>query len=339
MDQSTPASTPNGLANFRFRVAGCGTALPEEALNNAELAQQLGVQEDWIHTRCGVETRYRSQVHETTLSLAVQAAKMALESAVEFRPDFLICSTFTPEYLLCPTAPAIAHQLGLGLIGGYDLNAACSGAVMGFLTSIGLLASGFTKRVLLVCSDTATKYLSDKDVNTRILMSDGAAAIALESNANCQSHILSWITGSDGSGMSFFHVPQGGSASPLSDPDSDREQATVKMEGRALYRFALDKGAELIEGLCRAAGVAQSTVKWVIVHQANIRIIRGMQERVQIPADRWVVNIHAVGNTVAASIPLALASCLEQKLFSQGDLILVAGFGAGLTWAGFLMQW
>lgn len=327
------------LADFRFRIAGCGTALPRSPLHNDQLATELGVEADWIHSRCGIQTRYQSDESETTLSLAVEAARSALALAKDFRPDLLLCATFTPQYLLCPTAPAIAYKLGLGSIGAFDINAACSGAVISLLTGVTYLMAGFAKRILLVCSDTPTKYLGEADVHTRILMSDGAAAMALETSDTCKSHLLSWVTGSDGSGMECFHVPQGGSAMPVRAGDAIKEQCTVKMEGRALYRFAMDKGAELIEQLCQKAGVAMDSVRWVLVHQANLRIIQGLQSRVSIPEDRWVVNISSVGNTVAASIPLALAGALENQQFHQGDLILVVGFGAGLTWAGFLMQW
>lgn len=295
----------------------------------------------WIESRCGVETRYKSEGDETTLSLAVEASKMVLHQVPGFVPDLLICSTFTPEFLLCPTAPAIAHKLGLGPIGAFDMNAACSGAAIGFLTAINFLTTGFAKRILLVCSDTPTKFLAEGDRNTRILMGDGAAAMALETTASCESRILSWSIGSDGEGAAYYSVPVGGSACPQpAQPTVDGELAlAVKMEGRQLFKFAVARGAELIEQICEKASIAMENVNWVLIHQANLRIINALREKVAIPADRWVVNVNAVGNTVAASIPLALADCLDRQAFKAGDVILVVGFGAGLTWAGFLMQW
>ena len=330
------------IDSFRFRIAGCGTALPRTPLSNVELAKQLGVETSWIESRCGVETRYKSEGDETTLTLAVEASKMVLAQVPDFVPDLLICSTFTPEYLLCPTAPAIAHKLALGPIGAFDLNAACSGAAIGFLTAINFLATGFAKRVLLVCSDTPTKFLADGDRNTRILMGDGAAAMALETTDSCQSRILSWSIGSDGEGAAYYSVPVGGSACPQPPATALLEgelALAVKMEGRQLFKFAVARGAELIEQICEKASVAMENVNWVLIHQANLRIINALREKVGISEDRWVVNVNAVGNTVAASIPLALAECLDRHAFKEGDIILVVGFGAGLTWAGFLMQW
>jgi 3-oxoacyl-[acyl-carrier-protein] synthase-3 len=329
----------DALLNFRFRIAGCGVSLPSVALTNETLAGELGVEEDWILARCGIEQRYQSNIEETTLSLAVNASRRALAYDPEPTPDLLLCSTFTPQYLLCPTGPAIAKELGLPPIGAFDINAACSGAAIGFLTSINFLATGFARRVLLVCSDTPTKYLKQTDKNTRILMGDGAAAMVLETNSTCQSRILSWLWGSDGGGKEMFHVPGGGSALPPASVSQPDTEWNVAMDGRSLFRFAVEQGSNAIAALIEKAKLTVGDVDWVIVHQANQRIINALQERSGISADRWVSNIGAVGNTVAASIPLALAHGMERGIFEQGHRVLVLGFGAGLTWAGFLMQW
>ncbi len=327
------------LANFRFRIAGCGTSLPSEVLTNETLAGELGVEEQWILDRCGIETRHQSTGEETTLSLAVEASRRALACDPAPLPDLLLCSTFTPQYLLCPTAPAIAKELGLPPIGAFDINAACSGAAIGFLTSINFLAMGFSKRVLLVCSDTPTKYLKASDRNTRILMGDGAAAMVLETTDNCESRILSWLWGSDGAGKQMFHVPGGGSALPPTALTDNETELSVAMDGRSLFRFAVEQGSIAIASLIEKAKLTAGDVDWVIVHQANRRIMQALIDRSGIAGDRWVSNINAVGNTVAASIPLALAQGMNQGSFQHGHRILVLGFGAGLTWAGFLMQW
>ncbi len=327
------------LTNFRFRIAGCGAALPSAALTNETLAEELGVEEDWILARCGIEQRYQSNLEETTLSLAVAAARKALDFDPSPDPDLLLCATFTPQYLLCPTGPAIAKELGLPPIGAFDINAACSGAAVGFLTSINFLATGFARRVLLVCSDTPTKYLKQTDRNTRILMGDGAAAMVLETNDTCESHLLSWLWGSDGSGNKMFHLPGGGSALPPASVSDTENEMTVSMDGRNLFRFAVEQGSAAIAALIEKAKLTVDDVDWVIVHQANKRIIQALIDRSGIAQERWVSNIGGVGNTVAASIPLALAMGMEKDLFQKGHRVLVLGFGAGLTWAGFLMQW
>lgn len=329
----------DSLTDFRFRIAGCGTSLPSVALTNQTLAGELGVEEDWILARCGIEQRYQANLEETTLSLAVAASRKAMECDPSPLPDLLLCSTFTPQYLLCPTAPAIAKELGLPPIGAFDINAACSGAAIGFLTSINFLVTGFAKRILLVCSDTPTKYLNATDRNTRILMGDGAAAMVLETTDTCESRILSWLWGSDGSGNQMFHVPGGGSALPPASVMQPDTELSVSMDGRSLFRFAVEQGSAAIASLIDKAKLVAGDVDWVIVHQANRRIIQALIDRSGIDGDRWVSNIDAVGNTVAASIPLALAHGMERGIFQHGQRVLVLGFGAGLTWAGFLMQW
>jgi 3-oxoacyl-[acyl-carrier-protein] synthase-3 len=171
-------------------------------------------------------------------------------------------------------------------------------------------------------------------------MGDGAAAMVLETTDDCQSRILSWLWGSDGAGNQMFHVPGGGSAlPPASLNGSDNDELTVSMDGRSLFRFAVEKGSEAIASLIEQAKLQVGDVDWVIVHQANQRIIQALIDRSGIGQDRWISNIGGVGNTVAASIPLALAQGMDQGVFHQGHRVLVLGFGAGLTWAGFLMQW
>jgi 3-oxoacyl-[acyl-carrier-protein] synthase-3 len=325
--------------DFRFHVAGCAAALPRTAVPNAVLARELEIDEEWIESRCGIRNRYRSAEDETTLSLAVSAGRSLLEEHPDFWPDLVICSTFTPEHLLCPTAPSVAEQLGLGPIGAFDLNAACTGAALGLLAAFGYLASGLAQKVLLVASDTPTKYLAAGDRGTRILMGDAAAAVALEVAGAGGSRLLSWVTGSDGSGAASFRVPRGGSRCPRAVANGMARPLTVEMDGRTLFRFAVNKGTAMLRQICVQAGAAVNEVDWVIVHQANQRILDALQVQSGIPPERWVINIGAVGNTASASILLVLAECMAEGRFRKGDRVLVAAFGAGLTWAGLLLEW
>lgn len=334
---SSPDTTMH--LSTRFHIAGCAAAVPRRAVPNAVLARELETDEEWIESRCGIRNRYRSDRDETTLTLAVSAGRALLDERPDFWPDLLLCSTFTPEHLLCPTAPAIADRLRLGPIGAFDLNGACSGAALGFLTAFGYLASGLAERVLLIASDTPTKFLNERDRNTRILLGDGAAAVAIERSDQGGSRLLSWVTGSDGAGSTCFRVPQGGSACPQPLPNGCRLPLAVEMDGRAIFRFAVTAGTGMLSRLCSLAGVAPERIAWVIPHQANLRILDALRSQSGIPHERWIVNIGSVGNTASASIPMALADALAAGQFRKGDLIVVAGFGAGLTWAGFLLEW
>lgn len=191
--------------------------------------------------------RHVSTAEETTGSLATAAARHALDaSSSRSAPDLLVCATFTPDRLLCPTAPAVASALGLRGTGAFDVNAACSGAVLGLLTALGFLSAGVSRKVLLVCSDTTTKYLRPYDEQTRILFGDGAAALLLESANGGGSRLRAWLTGSDGWGAALFSVPEGGSRRPFTCVSPDGPPPAVKMQGRPLFRFAVDKGEEII---------------------------------------------------------------------------------------------
>lgn len=330
---------PLPLQKARFRLAGYAQAFPSIVLKNCELAQQLGVDAEWILARCGVNARYISGPGETTTTLAVRAARQALSQAPTFRPDCLICATFTPDYPLCPCGPAIAHALELGPVPAFDLNAACSGGVLGLITALSFIAAGTAQRILLVASDTVTHHLADDDAHTRILFGDGAAAFLIEA---CPDGIAlrSWLMGSDGAGAKLFHVPHGGSAAPWQAPgNGDPRGATVSMQGRPLFRFASQRGTDMLLETCAKAGIKPEHLDWVLVHQANVRIVEQLQERTGIVSEKWIVNMPGIGNTCSASVLLALGDLLDRKVTAPGDKILLAGFGAGLTWAAALFEW
>jgi 3-oxoacyl-[acyl-carrier-protein] synthase III len=328
------------LRRARFRVAGFAQAFPSTALKNRELAAQLGVDPEWIRARCGVHSRYVSGPGETTSVLGVRAARQALWSTPSFKPDCLICATFTPDHPLCPTAPTIAHALDLGPIPAFDLNAACSGGVLGLITALSFLAAGTVQRILLIASDTVTRHLAEDDAQTRILFGDGAAAFLIEACPGTGISLRAWVMGSDGAGAKLFHVPHGGSAAPWQAPgNGDPRAATVSMQGRPLFRFASQRGTEMLLETCTQAGIQPDDLDWVLVHQANIRIVEQLQERTGIAPEKWIVNMVGIGNTCSASVLLALAELLERKIAAPGDHVLLAGFGAGLTWAAALLEW
>ncbi len=331
---------PLPLQRTRFRIAAFAQAFPSVVLKNRELATQLGVDPEWIRARCGVHSRYISGPGETTTTLAVRAARQALWNTPSFRPDCLICATFTPDYPLCPCAPAIAHALELGPVPAFDLNAACSGGVLGLITALSFIAAGTAQRVLLIASDTVTHHLADDDAQTRILFGDGAAAFLIEACSGTGIALRAWVMGSDGSGAKLFHVPHGGSAAPWQAPgNGDARGATVSMQGRPLFRFASQRGTEMLLDTCKQAGIRPDDLDWVLVHQANIRIVEQLQERTGIAPEKWIVNMVGIGNTCSASVLLALGELLDRKLAKPGDHVLLAGFGAGLTWAAALFEW
>ena len=325
------------LTLMPFRFSGIGRALASGRLDNATLAAELNVQPEWITARCGIESRRIAASAETTTSLAIEAGERALNSSG--RPDCIICSTFTPDFPLCPCAPAIAEALGLSGIAAFDLNAACSGGLVGLMTALSFLASKVARRVLLIASDTTSKHLAREDRQTRVLFGDAAVALVLESSLAGGTSLLSWSMGSDGGGAKLFYVPEGGSKQPWGAPSSRNGRAgTVCMQGPSLFRFAVEKGSQMLVSLCEQAGIESTGVDWVVIHQANLRIIEALQHRTNIPAERWVVNLRQVGNTGSSSALLALADLLCRGSVRPGQRILIAAFGAGLTWAAALLQ-
>jgi 3-oxoacyl-[acyl-carrier-protein] synthase-3 len=327
-----PAAADAGVSSTYFEIAGVGVALPKTRLSNAELGAELGVTGDWIERRCGVDNRFIAH-GETTGSLAIAAARDAI-AGTGTTPGFLICATFTPDYPLCPTAPAVANALGLQGIPAFDLNAACAGGIVALLLAIDLLAAKTAESVLIVCSDTTTKFLRETDRSTRILFSDGAAALTLRAAPEgVGATVLARMQGSDGSGSSLFRVASGGSADPRGDSKD------VEMDGPALFRFAVGAGCDLISDLIRRAGVRASQISRVYVHQANRRILDALCERTEIPVDRWMFNVSEVGNLAAASVPFLFAThVLGSGRPEPGEVVLLATFGAGLTWAGVVLQ-
>lgn len=315
----------SALDKARFRIAGFGTAYPSGVLTNRDLARQLGVDIEWIESRCGIQSRCVAGLDETTHSLAVAASAQALSAAPSFQPDCLICTTFTPEYRLCPVAPSIASSLALGSIAAFDVNAACSGGVVGLLMALSFVAAGTFERILLVASDTTTTHLAEDDARTRILFGDGAAALLLEGDPSHGIALRSWVAGSDGRGARLFHIP--------------RDENTVSMQGRELFRFASQKGSEMLGAACSRAGLSAGEIDCVLIHQANLRIIECLQQRTGIAPDRWLVNIGGIGNTAAASVLLALVELLSTRPPADGARVLLGAFGAGLTWCAAVLEW
>jgi 3-oxoacyl-[acyl-carrier-protein] synthase-3 len=318
------------LSAVTFQINGYGIALPAGRITTPALAAELGVHPDWIETRCGIRTRCVAADGDTTTTLAVAAARRAVAASGGSEPDVLICATFTPDRELCPNAPAIAHELGWH-VAAFDVNAACSGGLVALVTALTFLTSRAASRVLLVASDTTTRYLRPDDAYTRILFGDAGVALLLERGQTRGFRVLHWQAGSDGSGASLFYVPGPGCGSGMS-----RSQ-TVHMDGPALFRFAVECGSKAMRETCEAVGIPESAVACVVLHQANLRIIRALQRRISIPEERWVVNIERFGNTAGASVLLALVEAFETRV-QPGDSVLLAAFGAGLTWACAMLQ-
>lgn len=323
-----------------FVLRGWGIALPEGRLDNGHLAATLGVDLESIATRTGIAERRIAGPHESASSLGAAAGRAALARAgcAAEDVDLVLLSTYTPDRLLCPTAPKLAHVIGAVNAGGFDLNGACSGGVAALLTAASLIESGVVRTVLVVASDLTTRYVGHDDPKTRLVFGDGAAALLLQrpgetTPAGPRVRLLSATLGADGAGEGLFCVPAGGTA-PYDPAEVENGGHTVVMNGRAIFRFGIEQGASVIDELCARAGLSRQDVRWVVPHQANLRILSSLIEKSEIPAARWQINIERYGNTASASVPIALAELLDRNAIAPGDTLLLVAFGAGLTWSG-----
>lgn len=300
-------------------ISGWGTALPEKVITNDELAAIMDTSDEWIRTRTGIRER---RIGGSTVSLSVESGRRALEMAGldPSRIDALVLSTSTPDKQW-GTSTSIQHELGLRC-GAFELNAACSGFVYAVVTAHGLVAMG-ADRVLVLGTDTLSRITDWDDRATAPLFADGSGAIVIES-VDGPGQMLGWDLDADGSALPILQAEVGG---------------TIRMEGKEVFRRAVRIMVDSAEKSMAHAGVTGDDIALIVPHQANIRIIRSACERLGVPMERAAVVIDRTGNTSSASIPLALADALEHDRVHHGDLVLLVGFGGGMTAASCVLRW
>jgi len=301
-------------------ITGWGSALPDTVVTNADFAARLDTSDEWIVARTGIRER---RFGGTTSGLATEAGRAALKSAgVDGSDiDLLVLATTTPDQAV-PASSSVVHD-ALGCRGGaFDLNAACAGFVYSLVVADSLLSAGH-ERALVIGSETLSSLTDQDDRSTAVLFGDGAAAIVLEAG-HSDDLILASDLGVDGSAASLLYADHGG---------------TIHMEGREVFRRAVRAELESIENVLAKANLRPSDIALFVPHQANVRIIEAVNERVGISMERTAIVLDRTGNTSAASIPLALAEAADQGRVRDGDLVLLSGFGAGMTWASALIRW
>lgn len=300
-------------------ISGWGTALPEKVLTNEELAATMDTSDEWIRSRTGIAQRH---VGGTTIGLSVDAGRQALEmSGLDpSRIDALVLATTTPDKQW-GTAAAVQHELDLRC-GAFDVNAACTGFMYGLVTAHGLIAMG-ADRVLVIGTDSLSRITDYTDRATAPLFGDGSGAVVLES-VESGGQLLGWDLDADGSALPLLKAEIGG---------------YIEMEGKEVFRRAVRLMVDSAEKSMAHAGVTIDDIALIIPHQANIRIIQAACDRLGIPIDRASIVIENTGNTSSATIPLALADALDQGKVQQGDLLLLVGFGGGMTAASCVLRW
>jgi 3-oxoacyl-[acyl-carrier-protein] synthase-3 len=322
-------------------IVGWGKAMPDRVVTNNELEQIVDTNDEWIRSRTGIEQR-RIAVDpaETTATLGAKAARAALEVAdvPASKVDMIILATSSPEHTFPSTACIVQDLLGAVNAGAFDLSAACSGFVYGLGLAKGLIVSGQADNVLVIGAEVLSRIIDWSDRNTCVLFGDGAGAVLVQSSP-VPGGILATETGCDGSGSELLIVPAGGSKMPATLETVASGQHFIKMNGRAVFRFATRIMVEATRKVLSKADLTVDDVDLVIPHQANERIIAVSMKNLKLPPEKIFINLQHYGNTSTASIPIALCEAIEQNRVKPDDNIVMVGFGAGLTWAGTAIKW
>ena len=321
-------------------VAGWGMAVPRRVVTNDDLAQRLDTSDEWIRTRTGIRERRVAGPDEFTSVLATRAGREAMERAgvAPDAVDTVIVATCTPDRPFPATACTVQANLGITRAGSFDLAAACSGFVYGLRVATAMIKSGMSRTTLLIAADVFTHLIDWEDRNTCVLFGDGAGAVVLRATDQPLGLLASNI-GAWGEGETLMAVDAGGTRMPATPELMEQRRQYVYMNGREIFKHAVRGMCESSERAVAEAGCRLDDVALVVPHQANVRIIEAIAKRLELPMERFFVNLDRYGNTSAASVPIALYEAEQQGRIKPGDLVLLTAFGGGLTWGSALVRW
>jgi 3-oxoacyl-[acyl-carrier-protein] synthase-3 len=321
-------------------ITGWGMSVPELVLTNDDISKIVETNDTWIRERTGIRERRIAREDQFPSTLAVEASIKALRIA-NLRPtdlDLIICSTSSPEYIFPATACLIQDQLGATKAGAFDLLAACSGFIYALNMGAQAIRSGSIKSALIIGSETLSRFINWKDRSTCILFGDGAGAFVLQASEQ-PGGVLSAVMHSDGSGGDLLTLAGGGSRYPANESTVLNGKHYIQMDGNEVFRFATRVMASATEEVLACAGLTKDQVQWIVPHQANIRIIKAAARGLNLPMERFIVNVEKYGNTSTASIPMAIVEAIEKGQIQPGQKIVMVGFGAGLTWGALAAEW
>ena len=311
------------------KITGVAGFVPPRVLTNADLEKLVETNDEWIRTRTGIRERHIVDPGMATSYLGSEAARQVLEqkgvSPEEI--DLIVVATVTPDMLFPATACLIQNKLGAKKAWGFDLSAACSGFLYALTVGSQFVGAGTHKKALVIGSDVMTSIIDFRDRATCVLFGDGAGAVLVEAAE------------SDGAGGCNLFMPAGGSLNPPSHETVDKRMHYVHQDGAQVFKYAVRRMCEVSTMLVERNGFTSEDLALVVPHQANLRIIRAMQERLGIPDSKLLINIDRYGNTTAGTIPLGLRDAIEQGRLHRGDLVLLMAVGAGYTTGGILLRW
>jgi 3-oxoacyl-[acyl-carrier-protein] synthase III len=329
----------SATANGRVSITGIGAEVPERVMANDELAKMVDTSDEWIVERTGIRERRVAAADEALSDLALPASIAALEEA-GVQPaalDLIVVATVTPDMMFPSTGAILADQLGAKDAAAYDLSAGCTGFVYAIAQAHGMVASGLVDHALVVGGDVLSKVVDWQDRSTCVLFGDGAGAVVLERVS--EGGFLGFELGADGSGGPQLYMPAGGSRAPATAETVAERQHFAKMNGREVFKFATRVLVDSAEKVLDECDVAVEEIDVYVPHQANVRIIDHARKKLGIPEEKTVVNVDRFGNTSSGSIPLALEDAKEDGRLAAGEMVLMTGMGAGLTWGSALIEW
>jgi len=322
------------------KITGVAGFLPPRVMTNVELEKIVDTNDEWIRTRTGIRQRHVVDKGMASSHMATEAAKelLAKTNTDPADIDMIIVASVTPDMLFPATACLVQDRLGAKKAWGFDLSAACSGFAYALTVGAQFVGSGTHKKVIAVGSDTMTSILNYQDRATCVLFGDGAGAVLLEPAGDGEG-ILDFEHDVDGSGGQYLYMPGGGSLNPPTHETVDKKMHYVHQEGSAVFKYAVRRMAELAAHMVERNGLKSEDIALVVPHQANLRIIRAMQERLGLPDEKVMVNIDRYGNTTGGTIPLGLRDAVAEQKLKKDDLVLLMAVGAGYTTGSVLMRW
>jgi 3-oxoacyl-[acyl-carrier-protein] synthase-3 len=327
---------------MRSKIIGTGRGIPERRLTNHEIEQMVDTSDAWITERTGIRERRILDKSLATSDLATEAARNACEAAgiSPSQIDCIIVGTVTPDVPFPATATFVQKKLGAAPGGAaFDVSAACAGFLYGLAVADSFVTRGTFKRVLVIGVEILSRIIDWTDRNTCVLFGDGAGAVLLAPEEDDTRGVLSTHLYADGNFAEMLYIPAGGTREPLTAENMAARQQFVKMNGREIFKLGVRNMAAASKAALDANHLVPDDVTWVFAHQANLRIIEGVAERVGIPLSRFFLNIERYGNTSSASLPIALDEAVRGDRLKRGDVLLFTALGGGLAWASAAMKW
>ena len=326
---------------LRGAIAGLGAYVPPTVMTNADFEKFLDTSDEWITQRTGIKERRIIGEGETTLTMAVAAAKEALDDAnlAATDLDMIILATITPEMPIPATACMVQAELGAIGAPAFDLAAACSGFIYGLIIGDQFIRSGMYKNILVIGVDAMSHYSDYTDRTSCILFGDGAGAAILQATDDPARGLQYGVMHADGTGWDYIKTPGGGTRFPTTHETIDAKLHYMHLRGRDVYKFAVEKMQWLLGHCMEACNLTPEDVDIVIPHQVNVRVIKSAAERHNFPMEKVYLNIYKYGNTSGASVPLALHDAVAEGRIQRGSKVLLIAFGGGLTWAGAVLDY